>query len=148
MKKGIAVGLLVLMGLCLPQTFMNAVRENGVYSAYFFSGEKPRTNAQLIANGGGWIVEGTRDQILSLEKSYIAGYSFRTTSGNFDTEDFLRKMKAEYSYREQTQDILCIYGYSSRLKGGVTVDGEKINLQIVVRGGIVTVGTPVILGSF
>ena len=148
MKKWIAVGLLLLTGLWLPQPFLHTVKASGVYSAYFFGGEKPQTTAKVIANGSGWIVEGSREELRLLPSSRIAGYSFQTASENFDTASFLRKIKAEFSEPTKVQGILCIYGYTPCFKGGIFADGKKINFQIVVRDGIVTVGTPVILGSF
>ena len=148
MKKWIAVGLLLITGLWLPKPFLHTVHGSGVYSAYFFGGEKPQTNARVIANGSGWIVEGSREELRLLPSSRIAGYSFQTTSESFDTAGFLRKMKAEVLSPTEVQGILCIYGYTPLLQGGILADGKKINFQIVVRDGIVTVGTPVILGSF
>ena len=42
--------------------------------------------------------------------------------------------------------IVC--GNSARIKGGVTLDGAKVNVQIAYKDGTVTVGSPLILGSY
>ena len=42
----------------------------------------------------------------------------------------------------------CYYGYSARLGAGVLLDGKKVNCQIVVQNGTITVGYPLILGSY
>ncbi len=42
-----------------------------------------------------------------------------------------------------------VYGYSPKLNEyAVNLDGNTINIQIAYRDGVVTVGTPVILGSY
>ena len=45
-------------------------------------------------------------------------------------------------------DLHTIYAYSGRGRDFITSEGTRINLQIAVRGDRVTVGWPVILGSF
>ncbi len=45
-------------------------------------------------------------------------------------------------------DLTVICGYSALLRGGVMLDGRRVNLQIAYRDGIVTVGSPLILGSY
>jgi len=50
-----------------------------------------------------------------------------------------------------TQDmggLHTVYAYSGRGRDFITSNGQRINLQIAVRAGRVTVGWPVILGSY
>jgi len=44
--------------------------------------------------------------------------------------------------------LFTIYAYSSRGRDFIRQDGNRINMQIAVRDGRVTVGWPVILGSY
>ena len=46
------------------------------------------------------------------------------------------------------ETIRVVYAYSSRGRNFLTIDGTRINLQIATRGDRVTIGWPVILGSF
>ena len=59
---------------------------------------------------------------------------------------------AKLHYQEVSQLTLgetqLIYAYSPRGKSFIMDNNTKINLQIVITGGITTVGWPVILGSF
>ena len=42
----------------------------------------------------------------------------------------------------------CTYGYSPKLGKGVLVEGRQVNCQIVIEGDRITVGFPLILGSY
>lgn len=42
--------------------------------------------------------------------------------------------------------VVC--GVSNKVKGGVSLDGEMVNVQIAYKDGVVTVGNPLILGSY
>ncbi len=46
------------------------------------------------------------------------------------------------------EDLTVVCGFSPRICGGVVVDGKTVNLQIAFRSGRVTVGSPLILGSY
>lgn len=45
-------------------------------------------------------------------------------------------------------DLTVVCGRSSRIVGGVVLDGKWVNLQIAYRDGTVTIGSPLILGSY
>lgn len=52
-------------------------------------------------------------------------------------------------YDKQTMGkVISIYGYSNRISGGIVVDGRLINIHIAYNSGTVTIGSPIILGSF
>lgn len=44
--------------------------------------------------------------------------------------------------------LYVVCGVSNKLTGGVMLDGTKVNLQIAYKDGVVTVGSPLILGSY
>ena len=60
----------------------------------------------------------------------------------------MQKMNVNYRFSQSNQFMKVIYGYSGRGRDFVTRGRERINIQIAVRDGRVTVGWPVILGSF
>jgi len=68
--------------------------------------------------------------------------------GEDDIEALIKKLRVKTLFTQKVGSIDIIYGYSPRLKGGVYLDGQKVNLQIARRGEVITAGTPVILGSY
>lgn len=51
-------------------------------------------------------------------------------------------------WREQIDDMVILYAYSYRLMKPVSVNGQKINLMIAICGSKVSVGTPLLYGSY
>lgn len=45
-------------------------------------------------------------------------------------------------------ELTVICGYSDKIRGYVYVDGKKSNIQLAYRNGVITVGSPLILGSY
>ena len=63
-------------------------------------------------------------------------------------EDFISAYDAKLCFAEEIGGTLSFYCYSPRLKGGVILNGRKINLHIAVRAESVAVGTPIIFGGY
>ena len=70
------------------------------------------------------------------------------TGNNQDIERLIYTKRVEVLSTQTVAGVEIIYGFSTRLMGGVLVDGEKINIQIARRGSTITVGSPLIFGSF
>ncbi len=69
--------------------------------------------------------------------------------GDMDTaEDIIKNLKAKELFRERAGDIDIIYAYSCMLGRAVDVHGCKVNLMIAVSERGVTLGTPLIYGSY
>ena len=62
--------------------------------------------------------------------------------------EILRALGHTYMFSQSINQLHVTYAYSGRNRDFVTKGRERINLQIAVRGNTVTVGWPVILGSF
>ena len=45
-------------------------------------------------------------------------------------------------------DVTVISGYSGGVRGGVILDGKRVNCQIAYRDGVISVGFPLILGDY
>lgn len=63
-------------------------------------------------------------------------------------EDFISAYDAKLCFAEEIGNTLSFYCYSPQLKGGVILNGRKINLHIAVRAESVAVGTPIIFGGY
>ncbi|MCL2755455.1 MAG: YwmB family TATA-box binding protein [Firmicutes bacterium] len=60
----------------------------------------------------------------------------------------LRQLGYTQISSQQSANLFTIYAYSSRGRDFIRKDNNRINLQVAVRDGRVTIGWPVILGSF
>ena len=78
-----------------------------------------------------------------------AGVSVSFAGDASDLEEWLELLRADKIFCETIGDgIVCVYGYSPLLKGGIQVDGRKINVQIALNQGTVHIGSPLLLGSY
>lgn len=65
-----------------------------------------------------------------------------------DLNAILDRLQATQVNAQQLGDLYVACYYSNRLQGGMTLDGKRVNLQIAFRNGTITVGYPLILGSY
>ena len=96
-------------------------------------------------------LNGFRVATLSMGGTYTkdnGGETLVFEGSDEDIKALLNKLNATILQTQSVGGVEIIYGHSRRLKGGVIVEGEKINIQIAKRGGVITAGTPIIFGSF
>lgn len=80
--------------------------------------------------------------------------ALRTKFNNIDGESIqlqgptVRQIFRKLGYKEVTSSGDIYYGYSPRGRSTIKSDGRRINLQIAERNGVITVGWPVILGTY
>lgn len=79
--------------------------------------------------------------------SYIQGVSFYFNSKDFNIDYFLITNNAKIIKRQNFGNYDIYYAYTSNLKQYVD-DGKKINLEIVINNENVTIGYPIIMGSY
>ena len=77
----------------------------------------------------------------------IKGQSFKTAKNDFNLNQFLQKEKAKVVFFEKIEEGTSCYAYSSKIKNHLIINGKKVNIQIFL-GEEVTVGSPIIFGSF
>lgn len=71
------------------------------------------------------------------------------TLDNFKSPNrILKELGYQYITSQSMGGLFVVYGYSGRGRNYITNGNTRINLQIAIRDGIVTVGWPVILSSF
>lgn len=78
----------------------------------------------------------------------IDGMSAKLDLSDRELDELLAELRFAQSSCRVYGDSKVLCGYSPLLCGGVTLDGEKINLQISVRGNTVVLGSPLIMESF
>ena len=68
--------------------------------------------------------------------------------GSFSLDEFLTKMNAELIFTEDTDEGVSYYAYSKQIRYKRMVCDKVVNLQVFIGKSGVTVGSPIIYGSF
>lgn len=68
--------------------------------------------------------------------------------GEFDLSSFLMKMGAKTVFTEKAEHGVSYYAYSNDIKYKASVNGHVVNLHVFIGDSGVTVGSPIIFGSF
>ena len=143
--------------------------DDGLYSLYrefpgatvcFYTGTDEKLPAgraaSVIANGSTLILSCSPDAAADLRRGLksLKGESVSFEGGAADAERVL-ELYAVKSLRTENLTgggliITIMYGRSPYLCGGLKVNGDFVNIQIAVNEttGWVTIGTPLILGSY
>ncbi len=78
----------------------------------------------------------------------IVGISY-TLAGDYDKfSDILKQFDIVTLSTEVVDNIHIIYGRSEHCGKPKIVDGQAINIQIAIRDDVITIGTPLIMGSY
>ena len=78
----------------------------------------------------------------------IKGESFSMDSKDFNLEQFLKSFNAKVLMVEKIAHGASIYAFSPQIRYRNSIGGHTINLHIFLGGNTVTVGAPLIYGSF
>lgn len=98
-------------------------------------------NETSIKNGAMYMTPNCSDV-----STKILGESFVISADQFD--NIFSKLNCKAVKTETFNDFLIIYAYTPFNRNGVYIENEKINVQIVIKNTNMTVGWPLILGSF
>ena len=139
----------ILLCIAMPDdTVTSYLPSNGI--TYIYTTENlVAPECTSIPSGNGYIIkcDSTCSHALltQLNKNKVLGVSFEIPNCDFNT--LTQKLNLQLICSQIVEDIVFVYGYSPRLSKFITVDGEKINIQVAKRGDIVKVGYPLILDS-
>lgn len=78
----------------------------------------------------------------------IKGESCRVNVDNVTVEDILKKFDARVVFTETTEECVNYYAYSDNIKYRKTLNGKIINLHVSLSDSSITIGSPMIFGSF
>ncbi|MCK9574466.1 MAG: YwmB family TATA-box binding protein [Clostridia bacterium] len=128
---------------------------NGTYNAYVTNFVKAETaenteniNYIQIADGGIIVCELQSMQKVKSYNYHILGESL-SFYGNLDEfYNIIKIYRIKIIKTEQVGEILTIYGFSFAFNKHISIDNKKINVQIAINNNLITVGTPIILGSY
>lgn len=108
-------------------------------------------DGQVISNGSGKIVVSTMDMRFTTLRQCMSvkGVDVRYQATSADEVDkLIDRLNITVYSADYLKDLVTLYGYSPAVKGGIVVDNRLVNIQIAYNQGTVTVGSPIILGSF
>ena len=80
--------------------------------------------------------------------SGVDGFSVRFEGTARDVDRIARLLDINVVSTLDIDGLQIVCGNSSRLTGGVVLDGARVNVQIAYKDGTVTVGSPLILGDY
>lgn len=80
--------------------------------------------------------------------SGVDGVSVSFEGAQTDVARIVALLKATKRTEYKLGDVTVFCGFSEVLHGGVILDGKQVNVQIAYSDGIVTVGSPLIFGSY
>ena len=78
----------------------------------------------------------------------IKGESCKVNADNFNLNEFLLDYSASVIFIEEIQEGVSYYAYTPKINYREEIFGKTINLHVFVGKNQVTMGTPIIYGSF
>ena len=63
-------------------------------------------------------------------------------------QEIFDKFDVEVKFCEVAENVVCYYGYSKKFPYRKKINGKVVNVHVAVEGDRVTLGTPIIYGSF
>lgn len=109
--------------------------ERGTYTLYRYNASSLATEERLKGN-------------VIFDARSVKGESVTYFGDAFLLSDVLEKYGATLLFSEEVGDVICYYAYSPVLPYRATLYGKTVNLQIATENQRITLGTPLIFGSF
>lgn len=124
---------------------------SAIYSFYTVDNISAIKNANIVKNGNSLIVSCDSKNASIVRNSIInvLGESVQFTNPNNSTLNKINNyLKDKLLHTETVGKTEIKYAYDQTLLRYVMVDGKKVNLQVATNGNLITIGYPLILGSF
>ncbi len=98
--------------------------------------------------GNGFLVECSVNNFTQIfsKCENVDGISVRFPCENFSK--ILQKLHLQSMRSHSLDGVWVVCGYTSQIRGGIVIDGQKVNVQVAYDGQTVTIGSPLILDSF
>ena len=153
MKRFFVVLILTLViagGLTyfMPRDFSSYVLDvtsDGMVSIYCRQSE-----LDGISLGSGLMVQGNVDEMQNLltKCQGVDGISVSFSGSKQDIDRIVKLLNLTVTDSYTVSGVNVVCGLSSKISGGVVIDGQTVNAQIAYKDGVVTVGSPLILGEY
>ena len=113
------------------EVYLQGKRDGGEYTGYMTVISTDISGAKKLYKDSGYM-----------------GITIRYAVDNMSEDALCRKMQARRIYEQEIDGIRCVYLYSPLINESVRIDGKVINMQIAITDSAVTVGFPLIMGSY
>lgn len=151
MKKIIALTIVAICALCAPEPKplheLTSYIQDGTYVVYA-EGYVTSPYARRIDNGGHTVLVAKTSAASHVFEGAgnVLGESVSFSGGQAELDGLIRALGMVAVWESEFEG--CYYGWSAHLPEGVMISGRKVNCQIVVQDGEITVGWPLIMGSY
>ncbi len=144
-KLALLSALVIACAVLVGVRSVNALPLSSLAGEHTYYTYSPSSQAQI------------QTQLIGAEFLHLQGESVQVRLTEKDKRDLhayaqatLKKYKAKVVCVERAGETVSYYGYSPMLKGGVAVQGRKVNLHVAFTQatGHCVVGTPIIFGGF
>lgn len=141
----------VLLGVMLyfaPKPFENLIGNFAPNSSVFVYCRQTSLNA--INMGNGFLVECSVETLpRTLQMcSQVDGISVKIAGNEQTFCTLLKRLQMEVCSVQQLGNLQVVCGRSSKISGGIVLDGKSVNLQMAFDGNTITLGSPLILDSY
>ena len=116
---------------CDVEVYLQGKRDGGEYTGYMTVISTDISGAKKLYKDSGYM-----------------GITIRYAVDNMSEDALCSKMQARRIYEQEIDGIRCVYLYTPLINESVRIDGNVINMQIAITDSAVTVGFPLIMGSY
>ena len=109
-----------------------------------------QNKCKLIKNGEDLIITCNKNQSESIKQKLtdIKGESVSFNGTKQMAIDLINKLNLKTKFFESFDSINVYYCYKDNLSLYKTINNQKVNIQIAFNSGVITIGYPIILGSY
>ena len=132
----------------------SVLANNKVSGEYIFYakniGNLDDENATIIKNGNSYIVKTTFENAKNIKSKLnnVFGEAVRFDGNTIDAISAMNKIGIDLKVSESVNNIQIFYGFVKGLEKYMFIGHEKINTEIAISHGKITIGYPIILGDY
>lgn len=136
------------------KSFLDIIKlpKNSTYSIFVSKDDIPCfAGVSNTKNGTLNILSCPTSQAKQLSKNFgeeILGQAISFKGNNEDFFNYINGLDIKVVYSEKFDTITSIYAYNKHLKNTIYLSQGAVNIQFCYNNGIITVGNPVIIGSY
>lgn len=143
----------IISFLILPnkkQIFADSLDYKDVATYSFYTMEKTDESLSYTKNGDIFIVSCKAEQSGSVKQKLgkILGESICFKGDKIAGLNFISQFDYTCILTEDVNGIFTLYAYSPKIENYVYINNKKVNIELAVNKGVVTIGSPIIVGSY
>lgn len=150
MKKVIAM-IVVIMVIVVTYSVVELSVPKEIVNEYYLFTKGDTTGSGVWLYGDTYMSSCKSDKIIELMQntSNLLAMQYSINGDYDDMKKLMRTNNVAVVDSETVGDTYIIYGLSDRATGrNVSILGKQVNIQLAIRNNTITVGTPLIMGSY